>query len=243
MNVTPVMRVRGRYRDFAILETPTLGALGPRQPRGHQRLRGAEGGARASRCSSSPPASTPTRCRRPTATPTRSRSSSSTRTTARACPPTSRPTPRATGGAAPAAAPWPTPPSPASSGDTAEATMAFAATRPADIPRIALVDFRNDCVGHVAAGHPDHVPRATSSSLQAGRRRGGAQVQALRRAPRHLRATCATCRCRPSATSGSTAASTRGSCSLMREAIDREWETWPPRGRGPRAWPSSTAAT
>ncbi len=32
-------------------------------------------------------------------------------------------------------------------GDTAEATMAFAATRPADIQRIALVDFRNDCVG------------------------------------------------------------------------------------------------
>jgi len=32
-------------------------------------------------------------------------------------------------------------------GDTAEATMAFAATRPADIPRIALVDFTNDCVG------------------------------------------------------------------------------------------------
>jgi nicotinate phosphoribosyltransferase len=32
-------------------------------------------------------------------------------------------------------------------GDTAEAMMAFSATRPADIPRIALVDFRNDCVG------------------------------------------------------------------------------------------------
>jgi nicotinate phosphoribosyltransferase len=32
-------------------------------------------------------------------------------------------------------------------GDTAEATMAFAATRPSEIPRIALVDFRNDCVG------------------------------------------------------------------------------------------------
>jgi nicotinate phosphoribosyltransferase len=32
-------------------------------------------------------------------------------------------------------------------GDTAEATMAFAATRPPDIPRIALVDYRNDCVG------------------------------------------------------------------------------------------------
>jgi nicotinate phosphoribosyltransferase len=32
-------------------------------------------------------------------------------------------------------------------GDTAEATMAFAATQPAEIPRIALVDFHNDCVG------------------------------------------------------------------------------------------------
>ncbi|MET0555489.1 MAG: nicotinate phosphoribosyltransferase, partial [Vicinamibacteria bacterium] len=27
LNVNPVMRVRGRYRDFALLETPTLGAL------------------------------------------------------------------------------------------------------------------------------------------------------------------------------------------------------------------------
>jgi nicotinate phosphoribosyltransferase len=32
-------------------------------------------------------------------------------------------------------------------GDTAEAMLAFAATRPPEIPRIALVDFRNDCVG------------------------------------------------------------------------------------------------
>ena len=32
-------------------------------------------------------------------------------------------------------------------GDTAAAMMAFAATRPASIPRIALVDFNNDCVG------------------------------------------------------------------------------------------------
>src|SRR6202008_2271727 len=57
-------------------------------------------------------------------------------------------------------------------GDTAEATMAFAATRPADIPRIALVDFKNDCVGTslqvirtmfrrylelVKAGHPEEA--------------------------------------------------------------------------------------
>lgn len=32
-------------------------------------------------------------------------------------------------------------------GDTAEATMALAATIPPEVPRIALVDFRNDCVG------------------------------------------------------------------------------------------------
>lgn len=32
-------------------------------------------------------------------------------------------------------------------GDTVEVMMAFAATRPVDIPRVALVDFDNDCVG------------------------------------------------------------------------------------------------
>ncbi|MBA3945484.1 MAG: nicotinate phosphoribosyltransferase [Herpetosiphonaceae bacterium] len=32
-------------------------------------------------------------------------------------------------------------------GDTAETMMAFAATRPVDVSRIALVDFLNDCVG------------------------------------------------------------------------------------------------
>jgi nicotinate phosphoribosyltransferase len=31
--------------------------------------------------------------------------------------------------------------------DTVEATLAFAATQPPEIPRIALVDFENDCVG------------------------------------------------------------------------------------------------
>jgi len=32
-------------------------------------------------------------------------------------------------------------------GDTAETMLAFAATRPVNIPRIALVDFHNDCIG------------------------------------------------------------------------------------------------
>ncbi len=36
-------------------------------------------------------------------------------------------------------------------GDTAETMMAFAALRPVGIPRIALVDFHNDCVGETLA--------------------------------------------------------------------------------------------
>lgn len=36
-------------------------------------------------------------------------------------------------------------------GDTAEALMAFSEILPADIPRIALVDFHNDCVGDTLA--------------------------------------------------------------------------------------------
>lgn len=32
-------------------------------------------------------------------------------------------------------------------GDTAEVMLAFAATRPVEIPRVALIDFDNDCVG------------------------------------------------------------------------------------------------
>jgi nicotinate phosphoribosyltransferase len=57
-------------------------------------------------------------------------------------------------------------------GDTAAATMAFAATQPAEVPRIALVDFHNDCVGtaldviqkmfrryleHMKAGRPEEA--------------------------------------------------------------------------------------
>jgi nicotinate phosphoribosyltransferase len=36
-------------------------------------------------------------------------------------------------------------------GDTAEALLAFAATQPPDIPRIALVDFNNDSIGDALA--------------------------------------------------------------------------------------------
>jgi nicotinate phosphoribosyltransferase len=36
-------------------------------------------------------------------------------------------------------------------GDTAEAMLAFCATRPVEVPRIALVDFHNNCVGDTLA--------------------------------------------------------------------------------------------
>ena len=89
-------------------------------------------------------------------------------------------------------------------GDTAEATMAFAATRPPDIPRIALVDFKNDCVGTSLAGHPHHVP-PLSRARPGGAAGGGAEVQALRGAARHLVEPARRRPCRRWATAGSTA--------------------------------------
>jgi nicotinate phosphoribosyltransferase len=145
-NVTPVMRVRGRYRDFAILETPTLGALtrGSRvatnvyevlkAARGKQVLffparfdahevQAADGYAYQiavqlfnQNFGKSLAAYVSTDAQGDWWL-------------------------GAGGGTVAHAA------IACFLGDTAEATMAFAATRPADIPRIALVDFRNDCVG------------------------------------------------------------------------------------------------
>ena len=65
LNVHPVMRVRGRYRDFANLETPTLGILAgaaglPRTFTKHSWLRA------ESRCSSFRLALMPTKYRQPT---------------------------------------------------------------------------------------------------------------------------------------------------------------------------------
>jgi nicotinate phosphoribosyltransferase len=146
MNVSPVMRVRGRYRDFAILETPTLGALtrGSRvatnvyevlkAARGKQVLffparfdahevQAADGYAYQvavqlfnQNFGKSLAAYVSTDAQGDW---WGGAGGGTVAHSAIAC----------------------------FLGDTAEATMAFAATRPADIPRIALVDFRNDCVG------------------------------------------------------------------------------------------------
>jgi nicotinate phosphoribosyltransferase len=146
LNVTPVMRVRGRYRDFAILETPTLGALtrGSRvatnvyevmkAARGKQVLffparfdahevQAADGYAYQvgvqlfnQNFGKSLSAYVSTDAQGDW---WGGAGGGTVAHAAIAC----------------------------FLGDTAEATMAFAATRPAEIPRIALVDFQNDCVG------------------------------------------------------------------------------------------------
>jgi nicotinate phosphoribosyltransferase len=144
--VTPVMKVRGRYRDFAVLETPTLGALtrGSRvatnvyevlkAAKGKQVLffparfdahevQAADGYAYQvavqlfnQNFGKSVPASVSTDAQGDW---WGGAGGGTVAHAAIAC----------------------------FLGDTAEATMAVAATMPADIPRIALVDFRNDCVG------------------------------------------------------------------------------------------------
>ncbi len=53
-------------------------------------------------------------------------------------------------------------------GDTAEATLAFAATQPPDIPRIALIDFQNDCLG-TAREVIQAMFRRYSAEVRAGR--------------------------------------------------------------------------
>ncbi|HET8645779.1 MAG TPA: hypothetical protein VFO85_09840, partial [Vicinamibacteria bacterium] len=146
LNVTPVMRVRGRYRDFALLETPTLGALtrGSRvatnvfevlkAARGKQVLffparfdahevQAADGYAYQ------------------IAVQLFNQSFGKSLLAHVSTDAQGDWWGGAGGGTVAHAA------IACFFGDTAEAMMAFSATRPADIPRIALVDFRNDCVG------------------------------------------------------------------------------------------------
>jgi nicotinate phosphoribosyltransferase len=145
-NVSPVLRVRGRYRDFALLETPTLGALGRgsrvatnvyevmKAARGKQvyffparfdahEVQAADGYAYSvavqlfnQNFGKSLPAQVSTDAQGDW---WGGAGSGTVAHSAIAC----------------------------FLGDTPEAMMAFAATQPAEIPRIALVDFANDCVG------------------------------------------------------------------------------------------------
>ncbi len=109
-------------------------------------------------------------------------------------------------------------------GDTAEATMAFAATQPAEIPRIALVDFRNDCVGTslevirtmfrrylelVKAGRPDEARRYKLFGVRPDTSSNMRDVSVPPLGDRRL-----DCGVNPRLVF------------LMRAAIDREWQGW-----------------
>jgi nicotinate phosphoribosyltransferase len=109
-------------------------------------------------------------------------------------------------------------------GDTAEATMAFAATRPADIPRIALVDFRNDCVGTslqvirtmfrrylelVKAGKPEEARKYELFGVRPDTSGNMRDVSVPPLGDKRL-----DCGVNPRLVF------------LMREAIDREWRSW-----------------
>jgi len=109
-------------------------------------------------------------------------------------------------------------------GDTAEATMAFAATRPPDIPRIALVDFRNDCVGtsllvirtmfrkYIDLLHAGKTEEAAKYKLFGVRPDTSSNLRDVSVPPLGDRAL--DCGVNPRLVF------------LMREAIDREWQGW-----------------
>jgi len=117
-------------------------------------------------------------------------------------------------------------------GDTAEATMAFAATRPPDIPRIALVDFRNDCVGtsllvirtmfrkYLELLHSGKAEEAAKYKLFGVRPDTSSNLRDVSVPPLGDRAL--DCGVNPRLVF------------LMREAIDREWLGWPLEGEDRR---------
>src|SRR4029079_4178091 len=146
LHVSPVMRVRGRYRDFPILEAPTLGAL-PRASRGANNVHEVLKAARGKQILFFPA--------RFDAHEVQAADGYAYQVAVHLFNQNFGKSIAASVSTDAQGDWW----GGAGGGtvshsaiacflaDTAEATMAFAATRPPDIPRIALVDFRNDCVG------------------------------------------------------------------------------------------------
>jgi nicotinate phosphoribosyltransferase len=145
-NVTPVMRVRGRYRDFAMLETPTLGAL-TRGSRIATNVYEVLKAARGKQVLFFPARFDAHEVQAADGYAYQIAVQLFNQNFGKALKAQVSTDAQgdwwggAGGGTVAHAA------IACFLGDTAEATMAFAATRPADMPRIALVDFRNDCVG------------------------------------------------------------------------------------------------
>lgn len=223
MNVTPVMKVRGRYRDFAILETPTLGALARgsrvatnvyevlKAARGKQVLffparfdahevQAADGYAYQ------------------IAVQLFNQNYGKSLAAHVSTDAQGDWWGGAGGGTVAHAA------IACFLGDTAEATMAFAATRPPEVPRIALVDFRNDCVGTslevirtmfrrylalIRAGRAEEARKYKLFGVRPDTSSNMRDVSVLPLGDRQL-----DCGVNPRLVFA------------MREAIDREWQSW-----------------
>jgi nicotinate phosphoribosyltransferase len=223
LNVTPVMKVRGRYRDFAILETPTLGAL----TRGSRVATNVYEVMKAARGKSvlffparfdAHEVQAADGYAYQIAVQLFNQNYGKSLSAHVSTDAQGDWWGGAGGGTVAHAA------IACFLGDTAEAIMAFAATRPPDIPRIALVDFKNDCVG---------------TSLQVIRRMFARYLE-LRKAGRTEEARkYKLYGVRPDTSSNMRDVSVpplgdkRLDCGVnprlvfaMREAIDREWMSW-----------------
>ncbi len=145
-NVTPVLRVRGRYRDFAMLETPTLGAL-TRGSRVATNVYEVLRAARGKQVMFFPARFDAHEVQAADGYAYQVAVQLFNQNYGKSLPPQVSTDAQGDwwGGVGSGTV--------AHSaiacflGDTPEAMMAFAATRPPEVPRIALVDFRNDCVG------------------------------------------------------------------------------------------------
>jgi nicotinate phosphoribosyltransferase len=222
-NVTPVMRMRGRYRDFAILETPTLGALtrGSRVATNvYEVLKAAQGKqvlffpARFDAHEVQAADGYAYQIAVQLFNQNYGKSLSAYVSTDAQGDWWGG----AGGGTVAHAA------IACFLGDTAEALMAFAATQPPEIPRIALVDFRNDCVGTslqviramfrryldlTRAGRDDEARKYKLFGVRPDTASNMRDVSVPPLGDKRL-----DCGVNPRLVF------------LMREAIDREWQTW-----------------
>ena len=222
-NVTPVMRVRGRYRDFAILETPTLGAL-TRGSRVATNVYEVLKAARGKQVLFFPARFDAHEVQAADGYAYQIAVQLFNQNFGKSLNPHVSTDAQgdwwggAGGGTVAHAA------IACFLGDTAEATLAFAATRPPEIPRIALVDFSNDCVG---------------TSLEVIRALFGRYLALLKQGRSEEARKYKLFGVRPDTSSNMRDESVpplgdrRLDCGvtprlvfLMREAIDREWRSW-----------------
>jgi nicotinate phosphoribosyltransferase len=222
-NVTPVMKVRGRYRDFAVLETPTLGAL-TRASRVATNVYEVLKAARGKQVLFFPARFDAHEVQAADgysyqiAVQLFNQNFGKSLSAVVSTDAQGDWWGGAGGGTVAHAA------IACFLGDTAEATLAFAATRPPDVPRIALVDFKNDCVGTslqvvralfrrylelVRSGRPEEAQKYKLFGVRPDTSSNLRDVSVPPLGERRL-----DCGVNPRLVF------------LMREAIDHEWQNW-----------------